>query len=87
MDADGFRDILLSNNSRDAPKNLCRVMTSVIKKLYTDKVSTWKLVSTCTLDPFLVCRLIPLNTETNGRWRNSSTHYWKSVCASSMFHK
>lgn len=80
MDADGFKGILLSNNSRDAPKNLCRVITSVIKKLYTDKVSTWKLVSTCT-------RLIPLNTETNGRWRNSSTHYWKSVCASSMFHK
>ena len=38
MDADGWRHILLSKNSGDAPNDLCKAIASVIKKLCTEKL-------------------------------------------------
>lgn len=61
MDADGWRRILLSHNIRETPTNLCGEIVSVIKKLRTEKVST------CSLEPFLESRSIPLNNNSGLR--------------------
>ena len=53
MDADVWKRILLSNNIREAPTDLCGALASVIKNLRSEKV----LISS--FQPFLAWRSIP----------------------------
>ena len=53
LDADGWKRILLSKNFGESSSDLCQTLTKVIKKHWTEQLST-------SLEGFLACQLIPL---------------------------
>ena len=55
MDADGWRQILMSRDYGDAGNNLCKTIASFIKKICI------KEIDYSYLSPLMASRLVPLN--------------------------